>query len=234
MAILCITLKCGYWGSIYQRMFGCFLLEGILTIIIPLVDNVYVLFIATFILGCLSAVLQGTLFSLLGFMGSDYISITQTGIGCSGVFVGLIRIITKVFLPTDITASTYLYFLLAIIMVVIDIFIYVFVLHPSQKVQKAIRQDSQKNASLMAIKIQKRKTMVPHNGINEAQSILNNNKNANIHNYSSINDKQPLIKVNPANKKLSAEVFPDDHAPLGLQTLFCITWKCQIAVFLNY
>ena len=163
LVILCITLKYGYKGSIYQRIIGTFLFEGILTIIVPLVRNVYILYIGTFIIGCLSAILQGTLFSLLGFLGSDLMSITQTGIGCSGVLglssfyffslhsdekfriVGIVRIVTKEFIPTDMRDSTYLYFLMAIIMVFIDIFLYIFVLHPSERVQAAISEDTQKN-----------------------------------------------------------------------------------------
>eukprot|EP00483_Globobulimina_turgida_P005114 UN05124 len=141
IVILCVTLKYGYWGSIYQRIIGTFLFEGILTIVIALVRNVYIVFIATFVLGSLSAVLQGTLFSLLGFLGSDMMAITQTGIGCSGVLVGIVRIVTKVFIPNDIKNSTYLYFLLAFIMVLVDILVYVFILHPSTRVQKAIYQD---------------------------------------------------------------------------------------------
>eukprot|EP01083_Nonionella_stella_P139586 426062_1 len=240
MPILCITLKFGYWGSIYQRMVGCFLLEGILIIIIPLVDNVYVLFCSTFLLGCLSAILQGTVWCLLGFLGPDFIIVTQTGIGCSGVVVGLIRIITKIFLPNDIEYSTYLYFLLAIIMVMIDVLIYIFVLNPSEKVQRAIAQDAQKNASLYAIKTQKHMTseVSDSKNLNERQSMINNLMNSNINNYRTINrsptKKHAKIENENHVVSLSNGTKENDNASLSLWRLFRVTWKCQVAVFLNY
>ena len=107
--ILITTLRYGYYGTIYQRIIGTFGLQAILTIIIPLVRNVYIVFFGTFILGCLSAILQGTLFSLLGFLGPNMMGITQTGVGCSGVLVGIVRICTKIWIPTDIRDGHYFY-----------------------------------------------------------------------------------------------------------------------------
>jgi len=224
LLILCITLKYGYIGTIYQRIIGTFLLEAILTIIIPLVRNVYVLFVSTFILGCLSAVLQGTLFSLLGFLGSDLMSITQTGLGFSGVIVGLIRICTKIWIPADIRISTYLYFLMAFLMVLVSIFLYVCLLHPSQRVQSAIFQDQQKNHSLHALKQSKSKLVekdakkrIMLASSHERVAMLDENK-----------------REHPQYDSCSSVNGMAAPTPLGLVPLFCASWKCQIAVFLNY
>ena len=143
-----ITLKFGYWGSIYHRVIVTLLLSSVLTIAIPLLRNPYILFPCVFALGCLTAVLQGTLFSLLGFLGSDLMSITQTGIGCSGVMVGVVRVMTKYFEPDQLALSTYLYFGIAFVMVMIDIAVYVMVLHPSKRVQDAVHLDTLKNEAL--------------------------------------------------------------------------------------
>eukprot|EP01084_Bolivina_argentea_P158287 275741_1 len=245
MVILCLSLKYGYWGSIYQRIIGTFVLEGLLTIIIPLVRNVYVVFISTFILGCLSAVLQGTLFSLMGFLGSDMMSILQTGIGCSGVVVGIIRIITKQFIPGDIRNSTYLYFLLAFIMVIIDTFIYIFILHPAKRVQKAIEEDTKKNESLHALKKTKSKSIMK---VNEVTRMLTDNKNYNACNNSKIKGNISMISSSGDSIEQKLNTNPEfmienniinemdiiHNIPLNLMELFGYSWRCQITVFLNY
>ena len=207
MLILITTLKYGYWGSIYQRIIGTFGLQAILTIIIPLVRNVYIVFFGTFILGCLSAVLQGTLFSLLGFLGPDMMGITQTGVGCSGVLVGIVRILTKIWIPTDIRDSTYLYFLMAFTMVIISIMLYIFILHPEKRVQKAIYEDSMKNQSLheikeakkksnsnLGIKINQKKTM----SHNEFSSIISESKKKGINNYQAISSNNETSSAAPS------------------------------------
>jgi len=243
MLILCIALQYGYWGSILQRVVGTFLGSALLTVIIPLVRNVYVLFVGTFILGVLSAILQGTLFSLLGFLGSDFMSITQTGIGFSGVLVGITRIITKATIPTHIEESTYIYFSIAFVMVCVDIALYVLVLHPSHRIQKAIYLDTQKNEALhqhnspFASPAKKRVMNASKHheqqNVSEARGILQVGiRKGSIKNYESMSS--PSSEADPINSELDSPSRSLSQDPMSLWALFCASWRCQIAVFLNY
>jgi len=234
LLILCITLKFGYWGSICQRIIGTLLVSSLLTVIIPLVRSSWIVYVCTFALGCSSAVLQGTLFSLLGFLGSDLMAVTQTGIGCSGVLVGIVRIVTKYFAPQRLLFSTYLYFGIAFVMVLVDTVVYLVVLHPSKRVQDAVRLDSLKNEALhresrtnsIFSPSKSKRTMHCH----EASGMLKDGRNRS--DYDSIDHSS-----GSGDHKTDHSQSPSasaDGDPMSLSALFGASWRCQVAVFLNY
>jgi len=241
LLILCITLKYGYWGSIFHRIVVTLFLSSLLTIAIPLLRNPWILFLSTFALGCLTAVLQGTLFSLLGFLGSDLMTVTQTGIGCSGVIVGILRIITKyLYSDHDLEFSTYCYFGIAFVMVVVDIAVYVVILHPSKRVQDAVYLDSLKNESLHGdftgnTPLTKR-VMHCHEG---SGMLLDDRKRMQYHSMSnSMECEQEEIGTltsTAGHTMPSLETSVDcNSSSMSLSALFCASWCCQIAVLFNY
>jgi len=239
LLILCITLKFGYRGSICQRIIGTLLISSALTVAIPLVRSSWTVYFCTFALGCSSAVLQGTLFSLLGFLGSDLMAVTQTGIGCSGVLVGIVRIATKYFVPQHLLFSTYLYFGIAFVMVLVDTVVYLVVLHPSKRVQDAVRLDALKNEALhrkSSILSPSRRTMHRHEG----SGMLKDGRKRSRYDSMSHSPASGEHKTSTrGNGNGDGDAFNSAHSdcggdPMSLSALFCASWRCQIAVFLNY
>lgn len=184
LIVLIFTLKCGLFGTIFQQILASFVSFVFLTVIIPLVNIRIVLFICSVFLGIMTAVLQASVFSLLGFLGPDLMSITQTGVGISGVLIGITRLITKFILNSDIVYATYMYFLLAVVGILINIIVFVFIIHPSPKVQKAIfqlRSNKKNHKNYMQEKKKKINNIAKQNQCkqNEKNSILNKTNNMN-------------------------------------------------------
>jgi len=86
------------------------------------------------VLGSTDAIVQGSLFGLVGMFSPHYVSALMTGQGVAGIAVSILRIISKVSFPNDddgTRASTYIYFGLSAFVILLSILAYIFALERS-------------------------------------------------------------------------------------------------------
>jgi len=209
--ILALSVKYGWPFSYAARISLTSLFNAIIVTIIPIYPillpsfkSPYVLYVLTFLIGCLSSILQGSCFALISVFGASITSMFQTGIAMSGAITAAIKIITKLILPNDIIHSTYIYFGTATLISLLNIFCYMILVNRSQYITARI---SRQNMLRKVVDVE----------ILDEYTQLNVNKQPQ---YLSTQNED--INDDPNEKNMSVSM------------LFNAMKPCVIAIFINY
>eukprot|EP01132_Coremiostelium_polycephalum_P004757 gene4757-5936_t len=121
--LLFVSLKLMPKFSFKSRIFLFLILSSAILFWVPFINMVFGKFynaalvislLCTFLSGCLSSLLFGSVLGLVALFPLDYTGSVMSGCGVAGVIASVLRIITKVSMPADaLQKSCFLYFFLA-------------------------------------------------------------------------------------------------------------------------